>query len=146
MTSVRPGPDSTSGCRCSTPPAELVIGGASWASIEAAVEARLGPDGLVALARLDQGALLSLSGEPLEATLYLVGNPLVARQLTRHSAAAALYAPFRVAIFSDAAGAHVSYDQPSSVFASLASPLIDQIAAQLDRKIAAAADHACGAG
>src|SRR5437867_2502497 len=61
--------------------AQLVLGGASWPDVQAAVNERVGPTGLVALARLDQGALFSLSGESVQATLYLVGNPVLARQV-----------------------------------------------------------------
>jgi uncharacterized protein (DUF302 family) len=122
---------------------ELVLDGASWLQVEAAVDARVGPTGLVALARLDQGALLSLQGELLEATLYLVGNPVVARQVTHHDPAAALYAPFRVAIYRDTNGVHIAYDQPSIVFASLGSPSIDLIASQLDDKIGSVAKESC---
>jgi uncharacterized protein (DUF302 family) len=125
---------------------ELVIGAATWADVQDSVKTRVGPQGLVALARLDQGAPLSLSGEPVDATLCLVGNPLVARQVTGHNPAGALYAPFRVAVFADATGVHVAYDQPSSFFASLGSTAIDDIAVDLDRKISAAAQHACGGG
>jgi uncharacterized protein (DUF302 family) len=122
---------------------ELVLEGASWPEVEAAVDARVGPTGLVALARLDQGALLSLQGELLEATLYLVGNPIVARKVTHHEPAAALYAPFRVAIYRDATGVHIAYDQPSSVFASLGSSDIDLIASELDNKIGSVAKASC---
>ncbi len=122
---------------------ELVLSGATWAAVEAAVNDRVGPDGLVALARLDQGALVSLSGRPLEATLYLVGNPLVARDVTHLAPAAALYAPFRVAVFSDAAGVHLAYDRPSSVFASLGSEGINKIAVELDDKIEKVAQAVC---
>jgi uncharacterized protein (DUF302 family) len=117
--------------------AQLVIDHASWPEVQAAVDARVGPTGLVALARLDQGALMSLSGEPLEATLYLVGNPVLARQVIGFETAAALYAPFRVAIYRDAAGAHITYDKPTSVFASLGSSGVDAIAVELDEKIKA---------
>jgi hypothetical protein len=61
------------------------------------------------------------------------------------SAAGSLYAPFRVAVFADAAGVHIAYDQPSTVFASLRSSAIDQIAVDLDGKVKAAAEAACGA-
>jgi uncharacterized protein (DUF302 family) len=123
----------------------LVVAGASWDEVEQAITPKQGPTGLMALARLDQGALMSLSGQPIEATLYLVGNPLIARQVIGDSAAGALYAPFRVAVFADAAGVHIAYDQPSTVFASLRSSAIDQIAVDLDGKVKAAAEAACGA-
>ncbi len=87
----------------------------------------LGPTGFVALARLDQGALLSLNGEPLGATRYLVGNPHLAWRVLNADPAAALYAPFGVAVFADQVGrADVSYDRPSSLFASLGSKEIDE--------------------
>jgi uncharacterized protein (DUF302 family) len=122
---------------------DLVLRGAPWSEVQAAVDARVGPTGLVALARLDQGALLSLEGEALEATLYLVGNPILAREVIGRDQAAALYAPFRVAIYSDATGAHVAYDKPSSVFASLGSSGIDVIAAKLDDKIRTVVEVSC---
>lgn len=114
---------------------QLVIAGASWAEVEAAVDKVVGPTGFVAVARVDQGALFSLNGDRLDATLYLVGNPLIARQVTALEPAAALYAPFRVAIYRDATGTHIAYDQPSSVFKSLGSPGVDAIAVELDEKI-----------
>ena len=121
---------------------ELVLSGA-WTDVEAAVDRTAGPTGLVALARLDTGALLSLSGRPLDATLYLVGNPVVARKATVIDPAAALYAPFRVAIYQDASGVHLAYDKPSSVFKSLGSPAVDRIAIELDEKIRIAVESAC---
>lgn len=121
----------------------LVVGGATWAEVEATVDRTVGPTGLVALARLDTGALLSLSGHPLDATLYLVGNPVLARDLTAIAPIGALYAPFRVAVYRDATGVHIAYDQPSSVFVSLGSPAVDEIAAGLDDKIHIVAEESC---
>ena len=122
---------------------ELVLGGASWSEVEAVVTRTAGPTGLVALARLDSGALLSLRGHALDATLYFVGNPIVASEIIAIEPAAALYAPFRVAIFKDANGVHVSYDQPSSVFKSLGSRAVDLIAVELDEKIRVAVEESC---
>jgi uncharacterized protein (DUF302 family) len=123
---------------------DLVLRDASWAEVESTVAAHLGPTGFVALARLDQGALLSLSGEPLGATRYLVGNPLLARRVLSADPAAALYAPFGVAVFADQVdGSYVSYDHPSSLFASLGSNEIDEIGRDLDDKIRRAVASAC---
>jgi uncharacterized protein (DUF302 family) len=125
---------------------DLVLRDASWAAVESAVAAYLGPTGFVALARLDQGALLSLNGEPLGATRYLVGNPLLARRVLSADPAAALHAPFGVAVFAaQVGGTYVSYDQPSSLFASLGSKEIDEIGGELDDKIAQAVASACSA-
>lgn len=123
---------------------DLVIAGASWQQVQDAVGTRVGPSGLIAMARIEQGLLLSLSGDAFQATLYLVGNPLVAREVLALDPAGALYAPFRVALFADALGTHISYDRPSTVFASLGSAPIDDIAVELDAKIAAVAERVCG--
>jgi uncharacterized protein (DUF302 family) len=125
---------------------DLVLRNASWAEVEFTVGAFLGSTGFVALARLDQGALLSLNGERLGGTRYLVGNPLLARRVLSADPAAALYAPFGVAVFADhIGGTQVSYDQPSSLFASSGSKEIDEIGRELDDKIAQAVASACSA-
>jgi uncharacterized protein (DUF302 family) len=125
---------------------DLVLRDASWAEVKSTVGAYLGPTGFVALARLDQGALLSLNGERLGATRYLVGNPLLARRVLSADPAAALYAPFGVAVFADhVSGAHVSYDRPSGLFASLGSKEIDEIGGELDDKIGQSVVSACSA-
>jgi uncharacterized protein (DUF302 family) len=121
----------------------LVLARAPWAEVVAAAERTAGPADLVALTRLDTGALLSLSGASLEATLYLVGNPVMARRITALDPAGALYAPFRVLIHRDPAGVHVDYDLPSSVFASLGSAEVDAIAADLDGRIRGVVEDSC---
>jgi uncharacterized protein (DUF302 family) len=122
---------------------DLVVSRAPWSAVRAAVDERVGPTGLVAMARIDQGALLSLRGEALDGTLYLVGNPIVAGDVTSGDPAAVLYVPFRVAVYRDTSGVHLSYDHPSSVLGSLDSAGINEIAMELDRKIQLTAEAAC---
>lgn len=121
----------------------LVVDQAAWHDVEAHVDRAVGPTGFVALTRIDQGALFSLGGDPVQATLYLVGNPVIARSILAVEPAAGLYAPFRVAVYRDAMGAHVAYDQPSSVFASFGSDAIDAIARELDEKTRNSAGTSC---
>ena len=121
----------------------LVIGNASWAEVGAEVGRRSGPSGFVALSRLDEGALLSLHSEPVEATQYLVGNPAIAQQVISLNRAACLHAPFPLAIYTDATGTHLAYTRPSSLLRSLGSQAIDEIAAELDDRIMHAAEGAC---
>src|ERR1041385_2735533 len=73
---------------------ELVARGASWSQVETEIGQLIGPSGFVALSRLDQGALMSLHGEPVHTTQYLVGNPLIARRIIGLNRTAALHAPF----------------------------------------------------
>jgi hypothetical protein len=122
---------------------QLVLDGATWHDVEVLVDRSAGESDFVALARLDQGVLFSLSGDPLQATLYLVGNPVIAREILAVEPAAALYAPFRVAVYRGSMGVHIAYDKPSSVLASFGSDTIDAIALELDKKIHDSAERAC---
>lgn len=124
---------------------ELVARGASWSQVETEVGQRIGPSGFVALSRLDQGVLLSLHGEPVDTTQYLVGNPLIARQIIGLNRTAALHAPFPLAIYRDDQGVHVAYIQPSSSFGSLGSADIDVIAKELDARILGTVEQVCRA-
>jgi hypothetical protein len=121
----------------------LVVDGAAWPDVEDLVNRTVGHTDFVALARIDQGALFGLSGESLDATLYLVGNPVIARHVLAIEPAAALYAPFRVAIYRDHVGVHIAYDQPSSAFGSFGSQAIDAIAIELDKKIRISVEKSC---
>jgi uncharacterized protein (DUF302 family) len=122
---------------------ELAASGANWSQVETRIGKLIGPSGFVALSRLDQGALMSLHGEPLNATQYLVGNPLIAQQIIDHNPAAALHAPFPLAIYHDHQGVHIAYTQPSASFASLGSADIDVIAKELDTRILATVEQVC---
>jgi Domain of unknown function DUF302 len=122
---------------------QLVLEAATWHDVEVLVNRTVGETDFVALARLDQGVLFSLSGDLFQATLYLVGNPVIARQILEVEPASALYAPFRVAVYRDPTGVHVAYDQPSSVFASFGSQTIDAVGVELDQKIWNSAEKSC---
>jgi uncharacterized protein (DUF302 family) len=122
---------------------ELVARGASWSEVETAIGPLIGPNGFVALSRLDQGALMSLNGDPIDATQYLVGNPLIARRIIGLNRTAALHAPFPLAVYGDDHGVHVAYAQPSSAFGSLGSADIDVIAKELDAMILDTVEQVC---
>jgi uncharacterized protein (DUF302 family) len=85
----------------------------------------------------DHGALLSAFGEQRRAIQYVVGNPLVAMQMTRLDLGAALYAPLRVLIREEQGKTCLEYDRPSSLFRRFARPEISAVASALDRKLEA---------
>ena len=122
---------------------DLVRRGAQWSEVDDVVSETVGPTGFVALSRIDQGSLFSLNGQPVHATLYLVGNPIIARQVAAFDPAATLYAPFRAVVYQNSAGVFVAYDEPSSVFQSLSSTGIDDIAHDLDVRIKTSAERSC---
>ncbi len=78
---------------------------------------------------------MSLRGTLLQATQYLVGNPLIATEVVDSVRKASLFAPFQAAIYDDQSGVHVSYMLPSSLFISLDDREVAAIGQRLDAKI-----------
>lgn len=100
------------------------------------MEAVAGPSGFMLFAIIDHGSLLAVLGESRKAVQYVVGNPLIAVQMTRHDLAAGLYAPLRLLVYEDNAGKTcLEYDKPSSLFGQFQDDRIDAVAAMLDRKV-----------
>ena len=62
----------------------------------ARIEAMAGSSGFMLLGTTDHETLLSVFGVKKKAIQYIVGNPLIAIQMTQHNLAAGLYAPLRV--------------------------------------------------
>ena len=105
---------------------------------KARIEAMAGPSGLMLFGTQDHGALLRLAGQKRKAVQYVVGNPLVALQMTRHDIRAGLYAPLRLLVYESEAGKTcLEYDRPSSLFGQFHDDRISPTAAMLDRKLEA---------
>jgi uncharacterized protein (DUF302 family) len=104
--------------------------------VKSQIEAMAGKSGLMLFSITDHGELLTLLGERRKAVQYLVGNPLIAIQMTRHNLAAGLYAPLRVLIYEREQGTTcLEYDQPSSLFGQFNNDRIASVASTLDRKL-----------
>ena len=103
---------------------------------KAKIEAMAGPSGFMLFAMHNHGALLRLAGQKRKAVQYVVGNPLVAFQMTQHDIRASLYAPLRVLIYEDELGRTcLEYDKPSSLFGQFNDAWIASVAAKLDHKL-----------
>ena len=103
---------------------------------KARIGAMAGPSGLMLFGTQDHGALLRLAGQKRKAIQYVVGNPLVALQMTQHDIRAGLYAPLRVLIYEIEEGKTcVEYDKPSSLFGQFNDDRIASVASMLDRKL-----------
>jgi uncharacterized protein (DUF302 family) len=120
-------------------------GGASAASISSRIGAMAGTSGLMLFAVQDHGSLLKIVEAGRKALQYVVGNPLIAIQMTQHAIGAGLYAPLRVLLYEDDSGATcLEYDRPSSQFGQFNDKRVNQVAASLDQKLAALAAIALG--
>jgi uncharacterized protein (DUF302 family) len=115
-----------------------LAGGGEAQGVRARIEAMAGPSGLMVFGTSDHGALLRLAGQKRKAIQYVVGNPLVALQMTQHDLRASLYAPLRVLLYVDDSGKTcLEYDRPSSLFGQFGDDRIAPVAAMLDRKLGA---------
>jgi uncharacterized protein (DUF302 family) len=106
--------------------------------VRARLESMTGPSGFMLFRTSNHGAILRLVGKPRKAMQYLLGNPLIAVEMTRHAIGAALYAPLRVLIYEDEGGKTcVEYDLPSSLFGQFGDEHVDRVAESLDGKLEA---------
>ena len=102
----------------------------------ARIETMAGSSGLMLFGTIDHEALLSIFGEKKKAMQYVVGNPLIAIEMTRHNLAAGLYAPLRVMVFVDDHGRTcLEYEKPSSLFGQFNDDRIASVAGMLDGKL-----------
>lgn len=92
--------------------------------------------GMMIMATVDQGNMLSMTGLKLRATLFLVGNPNVGKKLFEQNHAVGLYVPLRVFIYEGTDGkTYLSYDKPSAILSQFNNEEINKTAAMLDEKI-----------
>lgn len=112
---------------------------ASAKSFEAVVEslkALVAKNGMMVMAEVNQGQMLSMTGMSLKATLFLVGNPTVGKQIFEQDHGAGLYIPLRVFVYSDAAGkTFIAYDKPSSLLGQFKNDKVKMVAEMLDKNI-----------
>jgi uncharacterized protein (DUF302 family) len=108
----------------------------SFEDVTGAVKALVAKNGMMVMAEVDQGKMLSMTGLSLKATLFIVGNPAVGKQLFEQDHAVCLYVPLRVFVYADASGkTFVSYDRPSALLAQFKNEKIAMVAQMLDQKL-----------
>lgn len=112
---------------------------ASAKSFDAVVEslkALVAKNGMMVMAEVNQGQMLSMTGLSLKATLFLVGNPTVGKQIFEQDHGAGLYIPLRVFVYADAAGkTFIAYDKPSSLLGQFKNDKVKMVAEMLDKNI-----------
>ncbi len=112
--------------------------GGDTEAAKAKIAAMAGSSGFMLFGTEDHGALLRLASQNRKAIQYVVGNPLIALQMTQHDIRASLYAPLRVLLYEKADGKTcIEYDKTSSLFGQYGNAEIDGVAAMLDRKLEA---------
>ena len=114
-----------------------------FAEVSDMVKSLVTKSGMMVMAEVDQGNMLSMAGIKLNAKLYLIGSPTVGKQLFEQDHAVGLYVPLRVFVYSDSAGkTFVAYDKPSSVLGQFHNKKIGMVAQMLDGKLSDLANMA----
>ncbi|GAA4318102.1 hypothetical protein GCM10023149_16040 [Mucilaginibacter gynuensis] len=84
----------------------------------------------------EHGQLLRLAGQQRSAIQIILGNPLVALQMTQYDIRAALYAPLRLLIYEVSPNVlNVEYDLPSTLFGQFGSSEVLETGLLLDAKL-----------
>lgn len=108
----------------------------SFEQVSDAIKSLVTKNGMMVMAEVNQGKMLSMTGLTLKATLFLVGNPTVGKQLFEQNHAVGLYVPLRIFVYSDENGkTQVSYDKPSTLLAQFHSEKLSMIGQMLDQKL-----------
>lgn len=115
---------------------ETVPSTKSFEEVSNAVKSLVARNGMMVMAQVNQGKMLSMTGLKLKATLFLVGNPTVGKRLFAQNHGVGLYVPLRLFVYTGADGrTYVSYDRPSALLSQFGNEKIRMVAQMLDKKL-----------
>lgn len=109
----------------------------TFEELERAVQKGLGRTGLMLFMELDLGAILRKeTGKAAPKIVrFLVGNPLIMKEMAKHVPDAGSYAPVTILVDDRSDGVHLSYDRMASFLASYGNSEALAVARDLDSKI-----------
>jgi uncharacterized protein (DUF302 family) len=112
-------------------------GARSFAELKSAVEKGLSKAGLMLFMQFDQGAVLrkETGHETPKMIRFVIGNPLIMKEMAKHVPDAGSYAPVTVLVDERADGVHLSYDRMASFLAPYGNRDALEVARSLDTKI-----------
>ena len=109
----------------------------SFSELERVVQGALGRTGLMLFAEFDLGAVLRLESgaDGPNSMRFVVGNPLIMKEMVKHVPDAGSYAPVTILIDERSDGVHLSYDRMESYLLPYGSAEALAVARNLDAKI-----------
>jgi uncharacterized protein (DUF302 family) len=109
----------------------------SFAELKSAVEQGLSTVGLMLFMQLDHGEILrkETGREAPKMVRFIIGNPLIMKEMAKHVPDAGSYAPVTVLVDARADGVHLSYDRMTSFLAPYGNAKALAVARDLDSKI-----------
>jgi len=112
-------------------------GAKTYAEMESVVQVAVSKAGFMQFARFDLGAVIRKENgqdEP-RSIRYLVGNPLIMKEMVKHVPDAGSYAPVTVLIDERADAVHLSYDLMSAFLSPYGNKGALEVARDLDAKV-----------
>jgi len=111
----------------------------NFSEVEAVVNKAAGRSGLLEFMRFDLGQVVSKQHGPKtpRSLRFLIGNPVIMKQLLELVPDAGSYAPVTILIDERADGVHLSYDTMAGFLAPYNNPQALKIATDLDQKVVA---------
>ncbi len=111
----------------------------SFPELERIVKRGLGRTELMLFAQFDLGAILrrETGANTPRIIRFVIGNPLIMKELVKHVADAGSYAPVTILVDERAGGVHLSYDRMEGYLKPYGSPEALAVARNLDEKIMA---------
>jgi uncharacterized protein (DUF302 family) len=118
----------------------------SDAELQNTIEEGLGPTGLMLFAEFDHGAVVRKgTGRATPRMIrFVIGNPLIMREMAKHVPDAGSYAPVTILIDERSDGVHISYDRMTSFLAPYNNSEALKVARELDEKVEALLSAAAG--
>ena len=109
----------------------------SFAELQSAVEKGLSQVGLMLSMQLDHGAIMrkETGRQTPKMIRFVVGNPLIMKEMVKHVPDAGSYAPVTVLVDERADGVHLSYDRMASFLAPYRNRDALEVARDLDSKV-----------
>ena len=107
------------------------------AELESVVNEAVGSSGLMEFTRFDLGDVLRKEhkGQARSSLRFVVGNPVIMKEMVKHVPDAGSYAPVTILIDERPDGVHLSYDTMASFLASYGSQEALKVAQDLDSKV-----------
>jgi uncharacterized protein (DUF302 family) len=118
----------------------------SDAELQDTIEKGLGRTGLMLFVEFDHGAIVrkGTGGAAPRMIRFVIGNPLIMREMAKHVPDAGSYAPVTVLVDERPDGVHLSYDRMASLLAPYNNPEALKVARDLDEKVEALLSAAAG--
>ena len=118
----------------------------SDAELQNTIEKGLGRTGLMLFVEFDHGAVVRSGTNRATPRMirFVIGNPLIMREMAKHVPDAGSYAPVTVLVDERVDGVHLSYDRMASFLAPYNNPEALKVARDLDEKVEALLSSAAG--